>query len=90
MGFMSLLFTIMMMTVKTMRECSAHILSYHVRYFHHHSLTALRLCPFRSDEWFEAFYQILHDGVQIVSGSSFGSVETKNFTLSGSEELVRK
>jgi hypothetical protein len=87
---MSLLFTIMMMTVKTMREYSAHILSYMcdvIIITHSHFFV---VCPFRSDEWFEAFYQILHDGVQIVSGSSFGSVEAKNFTLSGSEELVRK
>lgn len=90
MGFMNLLFTIMMTTEKTLRECFARILSYHgdIYIITHSQLFVM--CPFRSDEWFSAFYQILHDGVQIVSGSSFGSVENKNFTLSDSEELVRK
>ncbi len=40
-------------------------------------------------EWFEVFYQLELNGKVIASGESFGWGETKEFTVPGSEEIIR-
>ena len=53
-----------------------------------HSLFSNSFC-FRSPEWFEVFYQLEFNGKVIASGESFGWGETKEFTVPGSEEIIR-
>jgi hypothetical protein len=40
-------------------------------------------------EWFEVFYQIESNGKVIVSGNAFGQGQTKEFNLSGLDEIIR-
>jgi hypothetical protein len=60
-----------------------------MRYLQSHSLSVFKSFRFRSPEWFEVFYQLEFNGKVIASGESFGWGETKEFTVPGSEEIIR-